>query len=322
MRLVLYGLSAYRFWIRAVERPCAGALSDERVLEDAAPPARAIAYLRDELPEVAPPLHLLCARDSRRPEPGVVVHRSCRRYPRGSFLKVRSGIYAPCPELTAAQIAGSYRGPLLARAVSLLMGASALAPGERYDRLPRPVLATRRSMAAYLAKEPGLPGAAAVSELLPYLVEGTASPAEADLALALCLPSRLGGWRLERPLANHRVALSPTARRIAGQDAVKVDLFWPERGLVVEYDSDLTHLTPEQHARDASRRAGLEHDGRKVMTVTREHLYGPRSVDPVAAEVSARAGTRLRPRARGWRERQRALRRLPRGYDLPDAPLR
>lgn len=320
MRLVLHGLSAYRFWIRAAQEAPAGPLSDERVLADAMPSARSLAYLRQALPDVTPPLHLLCSRGSRHLGDDVIVHRSSIRHPPGSFLLAESGIYVPRPELTAAQLAAAYPDALLARALCLLFGTSALAPSEPYGSLPRPALASRRSTASYLAENPGLPGARRVSRLLPHLIEGTASPAEADLALTLCLPCRLGGHGLARPAANHPIALSRRARAIAGQATAKADLCWPEHGLVVEYDSDLTHLNPEQHARDASRRAALEHDGYKVITVTREHLYGPRSLEPIAREIARRSGTRLRPRARGWPERRVALRRLPRGYDLPDAP--
>ncbi len=318
MRLVLHGLSAYRFWIHAPYGLRAGTLSDERVLDDSAPPARVIAYLRQALPDVAGPIHLLCSRASRRPLPDVVIHRSARRYPAGSFLQARDGIYVPRPELTAAQIAGHCPDALLARAVCILLGTSARRPDERYGSLGRPALATCASIAAYLDECPGLPGAERLSRLLPYLVEGVASPAEADLTLALCLPGRLGGYRLTRPVANHPTPLSPQARAIAGQSTAVADLSWPACGLIVEYDSDLTHLTPEQHARDASRRAALEHDGHKVITVTREHLYGPRSLEPIAQEIARCNGRRLRPRVASWPERQAALRQLPRGYDLPD----
>lgn len=318
MRLVLYGPSAYRFWIHAVRMPRPGPLSDERVLANATPTTRTLGYLRQALPFLAAPIHLLTDRDSRHLGADIIVHRSSRTYPDGSFLQVSSGIYVPCPALTAAQVAGSVSDPLLARVLCLLLGTGALAPDERYGHRRRDAPANRESLASYLVACPGVPGGNRVRRLLPHLIEGVASPAEADLALALCLPYHLGGYHLKHPIANHPIVLSPRGRAIAGQPVAVVDLCWPEHGLVVEYDSDLTHLNPEQHARDASRRAALEHDGCRVMTITREHLYGPRSLDPVAQAVARLDGTRLRPRSPRWPERHAALRRLPRGYDLAD----
>ena len=318
MRLVLYGPSACRFWIHAVRAPRPGPLSDERVLADAAPTTRAMAYLRQALPFLTAPVHLLTARDSRRLGADAIVHRSSRAYPDGSFLQAGNGIYVPCPALTAAQAAGGVDDLLLARALCLLLGTGAVAPDERYGHRRRDAPANRESLASYLAACPGVPGGNRVGRLLPHLVEGVASPAEADLALALCLPYHLGGYHLRHPVANHPIALSPQGRAIAGQPVAVVDLCWPEHGLIVEYDSDLTHLNPEQHARDASRRAALAHDGYHVMTITREHLYGPRTLDPVAQTVARLDGARLRPRSPRWPERHAALRRLPRGYDLAD----
>lgn len=158
MRLVLYGPSAYRFWIHAVRAPRPGPLSDERVLADAAPTTRAMAYLRQALPFLTAPVHLLTARDSRRLGADVIVHRSSRAYPDGSFLQAGSGIYVPCPALTAAQVAGGVDDLLLARALCLLLGTGAVAP------------ANRESLASYLAACPGVPGGNRVGRLLPHLV--------------------------------------------------------------------------------------------------------------------------------------------------------
>lgn len=319
MLLVLHGLSAYRFWLRSLARPAPGRLSDERVLAAASPTLDALAYLSDTLPCLEPPLHLLCAGNSRHVKRVAVVHHSARRYATGSFLPIANGIYVASPELTAAQIAPKCPRPLLAKAVSMLLGTTALSDGERYGFLSRNPLTTRHGIAAYLASSPELPGGRALRGILPHVVERVASPAEADLALALCLPCRLGGRHLPLPAANYRIALSPRAQAIAGQRAAIADLCWPDHGLVVEYDADLTHLNAEQHARDASRKAALEADDFRVITVTTEHLYGPRSLSPIADEIGRRLGVRQRSRPQGFHAQQEALRRLPRGFDLPDS---
>ena len=316
MLLVLQGLSAYRFWLHAPARPATPRVSDERILVDALPSKSPSHLLRETLPHLEPPFHLLCAQNSRRLDE-TVVHRTARRYPTGSFLPAASGVFVSSPELTAAQIASRCPTVLLAKAVCMLLGTTALAADERYGNLRREPLTNRQMMGAYLAASPGLPGGAALGRILPHMAERVASPAEADLTLALCLPVRLGGRHLPLPAVNHRIDLSPRAQAIAGQRFAVVDLCWRERGLALEYDADLTHLNPEQHARDASRRAALEADGYRVLTVTTEHLYGPRSLEPIADEVRRHLGIRRRPEPPGFRARQASLRRLPRGFDLP-----
>lgn len=317
MLLVLHGLSAYRLWFRSTRRPAPSGATDARVLAAASPTRTSVAYLREAMPWLGPTPHLLCAQNSRRVD-GAAAHRSSYRYPPGSFLPVGSGVYAASPELTAVQLALRCPSPLLEKALCMLLGTWAPAPDGLYGTLSRPPLTDAPALGAYLAACPGLPGASALARALPRAIERVASPAEADLALALCLPPRLGGQSLPKPVANHRIDLSPRGRALARQRVAYVDLCWPDRGLVLEYDADLTHLNPEQHARDASRRAALAHDGYHVMTITREHLYGPRTLDPVAQTVARLDGARLRPRSPRWPERHAALRRLPRGYDLAD----
>ena len=317
MLLVLHGLSAYRLWLRSTRRPAPSGATDARVLAAASPTRASVAYLREAMPWLGPTPHLLCAQNSRRVD-GTAAHRSSYRYPPGSFLPVGGGVYAASPELTAVQLALRCPSPLLEKALCMLLGTWAPAPDGLYGTLSRPPLTDAPALGAYLAACPGLPGASALARALPRAIERVASPAEADLALALCLPPRLGGQSLPKPVANHRIDLSPRGRALARQRVAYVDLCWPDRGLVLEYDADLTHLNPEQHARDASRRAALAHDGYHVMTITREHLYGPRTLDPVAQTVARLDGARLRPRSPRWPERHAALRRLPRGYDLAD----
>ncbi len=317
MLLMLHGLSAYRLWLRSTRRPAPSGATDARVLAAASPTRASVAYLREAMPWLGPTPHLLCAQNSRRGD-GAAAHRSSYRYPPGSFLPVGSGVYAASPELTAVQLALRCPSPLLEKALCMLLGTWAPAPDGLYGTLSRPPLTDAPALGAYLAACPGLPGASALARALPRAIERVASPAEADLALALCLPPRLGGQSLPKPVANHRIDLSPRGRALARQRVAYVDLCWPDRGLVLEYDADLTHLNPEQHARDASRRAALESDGYKVITVTTEHLYGPRSLDPIADEAARVLGIRRRARPAGFRERQRALQGLPRGYDLPD----
>ena len=322
MRLVLYGLSAYRYWMRAPDRPPARLVSDRRVLQGAAPTLKSLAYLEATLPDLAPPFHVCCINNSRRCTEDTFAHRTGQPYPDESFLPVADGLYASSPELTAAQLSVKCHGPLLAKALCMLLGSYVKAPTTRYGMSTRRPLTTRAAMAATFRAIPRLPGASEVKSLLPYVAEGLASPAEADLYLALCLPCRRGGLGLPQALANRRIPLSSAAQRLAGQSFVRADLLWPMARLVVEYDSDLTHLTSQQHALDAARRAALEADGFRVITVTAEHLYGPRGLGAVAELIAKLTGHRLSSgayHARVTDGHPAALDCLPRGYDLPSS---
>lgn len=314
MVLILYGSTAYEHWLQAVSRPLpAPCVTDLR--RDSRPTASALDHLARTLPHLAPPYHLMVAANLH-PSERLIPHRCDRRLPRGALLPVAPDIYAASPELCAVQIGRRCAEAQLAKAIMALCGLSAVQPAGHGLEL-RPPLTTCAAVRSFVTRNSALPGSRATRRAVDLAADRARSPAEADLFLQLSLPHRLGGLALSRPRLNHTVALTGRARRLAGQATVCADLAWPAVRLAVEYDSNLTHLTIAQHARDIMRREGMEADGWTVAVVTSGHLYGRRGLDELAYRIARALDERIRPRVADFPARRRSLQALPRGYGLP-----
>ena len=77
---------------------------------------------------------------------------------------------------------------------------------------------------------------------------------ETILAMLLTLPFRHGGYNFEKPLLNHTIEVKE--RHSSGRNAVRpitVDIYWPDNGIALEYDSKAFHSTEEQRVKDSSR---------------------------------------------------------------------
>lgn len=316
MVTILYGITAYRLWLGAQWRSDTPKHTPR--LADARPSQRAIADLGATLP-LRPPYHLLAAGSTRHATDELVLHVTSRKPRRGDLLPVRPGIYAIAPEPCILQLARRCSGPLLAKAIMALCGTGLIDPRRPEAIARREPLTTCAAIRSYARRHSRSAGSKATLAAIPLAADRIRSPAEADLFLRLTLPHRHGGAHLPVPIPNDRIALNARGRHLAGRADLEVDLHWPGQRLVVEYDSRLTHLTPEQHARDIARRAALEASGYRVVTVTASHLYGAQGMEGLERELARALGRRIQPRAARYAQRRAELRQLPRGFDLPDS---
>ena len=82
--------------------------------------------------------------------------------------------------------------------------------------------------------------------------DGSGSPMETLWYFAFCLPPRLGGIHLERPLQNVAIDWPEGTRELACHDRLRPDFHWPRYGRVGEYDSEL-HKNPQAFYEDRNR---------------------------------------------------------------------
>jgi hypothetical protein len=141
-----------------------------------------------------------------------------------------------------------------------------------------------------------------------WLIDGSASPKESQLTMLLMLPYRDGGYAFGKPMLNYEIAIDADGRALAGHGGYRCDLYWPERRVAVEYDSDMFHTGPERIASDARRRNMLDYMGTTVVTVTRAQLMSPLDFGGVAKQLSRHLGKRLRMEQPAFGERHRHLR--------------
>lgn len=252
------------------------------------------------------PLHVLVPRaGSRGSVEGVVYHAQTTRLPPGSLVRMDENTLIASPEMAFAQMATSLPPHLLAKLGYELCATYAMFPNSTalYGK-PVPPTATQALM-TYLTRAKGLPGATAALRALRYVADASGSPMETVLALRFCLPSRLGGYGLPLPKMNYRIDPQRNRKLSTGRRYYLCDLFWPEAGLCVEYDSDSEHTGPERIARDARRRNDLTDLGVTVIVATNQQVSSTKGFDVLAQQVAKALGRRIRKdRVRPERRRE------------------
>lgn len=195
----------------------------------------------------------------------------------------------------------------LVRAGNALCSLFFLDPLQRGGLGSRQPLTTTRKLANFIEKNAGLPGVKAARKALPLLSERTASPPESFLSMVLELPHRLGGFQLAGFQANQRLASGRKTQTITDRGSLVPDLLHRESKLVIEYDSNAEHLTPQQVSRDATKRLALEAKGFKVITVTTKQLASSQAMYHIAEQAAQRRGRRLNPKSTSFAHNQQLL---------------
>ena len=146
--------------------------------------------------------------------------------------------------------------------------------------------------------------------LFLWPVDHLGSPYETILYLFLCLPRKLGGYGLPKPVANQPIAPKSREAHLVAQHNFYPDLFWPDKQLIVEYDSFKHHSTPKKTEHDARRRNDLESIGYRVMIANRSIVSSAALFSQFADNVRRELGMRSRPETAHCRDSRMQLRRL------------
>ncbi len=217
---------------------------------------------------------------------------------RRSYMAVNEVVAVSSPELCLFQLASKLSVVQLAATVCELCGTYSKGTGRTFK--PRSSIEALRALGDRLQHERGF---RKFSKAVNYAVEGSASPAETQLMLRLCLPTSLGGYGLPLPKFNDPIAGT----------RFRCDLYWPESKLALEYDSDQFHSGKAKINKDSMRRSELESTGVHVISVTHGQLKNICEFDKVANAAARRLGVRLRiVRKDRWQERQALKKELSR----------
>ena len=156
----------------------------------------------------------------------------------------------------------------------------------------------------FIERQRGQRGAVGARAALRWVLEGSASPMETAVYLLLCLPKRLGGYGLPKPILNPKLVISnPNGNKVRFPD-----LFWPERSIDVEYNSDATHSGEWSRYRDSKREVELTVGEIKVLPLTRAQLMSAEDFDAFANGLRRMLGIRARRKDPRWSYRHSELR--------------
>ena len=179
-----------------------------------------------------------------------------------------------------------------------LAGASALSAGET----DKPTLGFRNDLpltsagrlSSYIAGAASLKGGKCALRASRFIADGAASPMETILTMLLVLPYKLGGYGFLKPMLNYCIKVPASVMELTGKSKYYCDLYWPDKKVDVEYDSDAYHTGSGRIAQDAIRRNALSSLGITVITVSREQDFDALKMRELAGVLSKLLGKRLR----------------------------
>ena len=225
-----------------------------------------------------------------------------------SFMRIDDGLYVSTPEMAFCEMASALSLEQLIALGFELCGTYRRAStfgSARYDATP---LTSPAALASFIEKSPPFKGVKKARRALPFILAGSASPRESELAMLLCLPYSLGGYGLPRPTMNAEMPL-PKNVGATGRSSLRCDLYWPAARLDVEYDSAEFHSAERLLANDSMRRIALESMDVTSVNLTAEHLRRASLFGEAAQGIARILGKRVRlpgdfrlKQERLWRE--------------------
>lgn len=307
MRLFLYGISAFSYWLGAHSRPSSTCAVGSSALVSCEPSRKSTNYLMQTLPFIPTPVHVLVPRKMKSPIPEAVAHASHFTFKEKPFLRVADGIFAASPELCFIQLACDLPFHELVKVGSALCSTFAVNSLCANGLARRAPITTPRRIAAFIRRNPGIRGAKAARRAVKCLAKNAASPPEAFLWTVMSLSQRYGGYGIPELELNRRITPSKRAQCLARRKTLVPDIVHAPSRLAIEYDSNSEHLTPDQISRDASKRLALESDGYKVVTVTTRQLSSSDEMRGIAEQSCKRIGRRFQIQSKNFQAQYRLL---------------
>lgn len=258
---------------------------------------------------ISAPAHVVVAdANDRSQAAGLACHVRSGGFPAGTFVRVEEGLYVESPEESFLRAAAELSLAALVRFGLLLCGSYVHEKdGDGFRKRLNGPLTTVEALRRRVEKGRGERGFNKAARALRFVANGSASPMETILCMALCLSRMLGGYGFELPLLNHWIDAGP-ARGLLGRDHFECDLYWPRCKTAIEYDSREFHEGAEAETRDSARRSGLLIRDVLVITVTKDQFFDARKLDEVARALAKRMGKRLPANDAGWMMKRYRLR--------------
>lgn len=220
------------------------------------------------------------------------------------LLDAGNGLYIPVAEVVFIQIA-QHLSPVQAACLgSEICGLYELGAQGNTTPINKLVpFASTQKIETALSQLEGKRGILNVRKSLPFICERSASHMETATFLRLTLPYRSGGFNLPRPQMNYQIRLDKRRRSDGDSLHYFCDLFWPEHGLAVEYDSDF-HASSFKIGKDAYRKNALLDHGIDVITITKRQMFNMDEFNQTARVIARKLGVRHQPRCSDYRKRQ------------------
>lgn len=150
---------------------------------------------------------------------------------------------------------------------------------ESVKQRDRKAVTTVKKIKTYLEKMENVKGIKKAKLAAKYIIDNCYSIREAELATMAMLPIRYGGYGMPSFEMNGKVLTYNEYRNSLGRKIIRCDLVWAKERVIVEYESNLTHLDKDQHYYDKKRSSALSGSGYKVISVTNDDVNSFSKID-------------------------------------------
>ena len=218
--------------------------------------------------------------------------------PSASFVKLKDRanhdeeVFIACPELCFIEAANLYSLP-----ETIIIGCLLCAQFVRDDsestkqRTRKPVTSTRK-ISRYIKKLENFHGIKKARLAIKYVKDSCNSPMEISLAVIASLPICKGGYALSNFVMNKEVHLVKNFASEMNRKVLHCDMVWPENRFAVEYESNLTHLSKEQHEYDKKRSNALKASGYNIIYIVKNDTSSLSSLDNTFFKIRKALGLR------------------------------
>lgn len=249
------------------------------------------------------PVHVLVGEHRlQRFSNQVITHLWKPPYPKKTFVRLAPHLYVLSPIACLMKSSLTMTDVSILKCLYQLAGTYRFGTDGLHERAPLMSVAEARD---YLDAAKGIRGARKVRTLINYVLDGAASPEEANVAIVLVLPERMGGYGLPLPVLNEPVLASKAGE----QEERRPDILWREFKLIVEYLGDAFHNRSDRFGPDAARKVHLQEAGYTVIDLTRYQTTRKEELESVVTTIRKRMGLKPLQQDEAFVRRNAELRR-------------
>ena len=241
------------------------------------------------------PFHIMVPeRSLRNHGKDFTCHLMPRNLPRGSFMELTDFLQIISPELCFALAANYLSIPELAVLACDLCGIYAFDEYDEFGQINRKPITTVDKISKYVNKAKNLSGIKKARTAIAFALDRSNSPVESKLAVTAILRYLYGGYSYEHPILNYYVSLPEQIARTVKREQFCCDMVWPEKKVIVEYDSDLAHLSKDRFYKDKKRTMALSAAGYTILNITKDAFHNFYSIDDQFLMIGNTLGKKIK----------------------------
>lgn len=248
---------------------------------------------------------------ARMKSPLIRAHSCAAPLPANSLFYIDDDIAVCRMPAVLVQLARGSTPVELARIAYEMTGTYGFEAGNRSDVVQdlRPLLDLGELKGyARSCRATGTRGSRIAADALRCVVPNSNSPRETDVAIILMMLRSMGGFDLPGFAMNPTIRLSSHLEAIVGSDTLTPDFYWPDRKVILEYESEKYHRTPAAMNRDERRRRAFESEGYRVMRLMNDVLKTNDELNSFMTQLAQALGIYRRPASQRMLDRRRQLR--------------